>query len=65
MNKTEAIGAIYLLKQEIAQTKGGIEDRVRFFMHDVRPEQKWDARRLQERAVALFSCVGGNRAKRQ
>lgn len=57
MNKTEAIGAIYLLKQEIAQIKGGIEDRARFFMHDVRPEQKWDARRLQERAVALLAAL--------
>lgn len=57
MNKTEAIGAIYLLKQEIAQIKGVIEDRARFFMHDIRPEQKWSARRLQERAEALLAAL--------
>ena len=57
MNKTEANGAIYLLKQEISQIKGGIEDRARFFMHEVRPEQKWSARRLQERAEALLAAL--------
>ena len=57
MNKTEAIGAIYLLKQEIAQTRKKIEDGAGFFMHDVRPEQKWDARRLQERVGALLAAL--------
>ena len=57
MNKTEAIGAIYLLKQEITQTRKKIEDGARFFMHDVRPGQKWGARRLQERAEALLAAL--------
>lgn len=57
MNKTEAIGAIYLLKQEIARGREKIENGARNFMFGIEPGRKWDAGNLKERTKQLLAML--------